>query len=106
MSSDMDEKKLKLVDTLIRKAKKENSSIWQGKSGSTYVFKHLEQSDEKKRMPIVQVYKDRQYYTGLFRTKEPTEFSGDVKYPDGKKYLIFQVAGKEKMQVFQKSAIK
>ena len=98
------EKQLVLLDTLTRKTKKENSSVWQGETGSIYIFKHIENDPAKKRMPIVQVYRDRQYYTGLFRTKEPTEFSGDVKYPDGKKYLIFQVAGKEKMQVFSKNA--
>ena len=93
---------LTLLDTLTRKTKKENSSVWQGEKGNTYIFKHLEIDAAKKRMPIVQVYKDRQYYTGLFRTKEHDKFSGDIKLPDGKKYLLFQMAGKTKMKIFQK----
>jgi len=97
------ENQLVLLDTLTRKTKKENSSVWQGETGSTYIFKHLEHDAGKKRMPIVQVYRDRQYYTRLFRTKEIDKFSGDVKLPDGKKYLLFQMAGKTKMRIYQKN---
>ncbi len=96
------EKQLVLLDTLTRKTKKENSSVWQGETGSIYIFKHIENDPAKKRMPIVQVYRDRQYYTGLFRTKESNKFSGDIKLPDRKKYLLFQMAGKTKMKIFQK----
>jgi len=97
----MQKKKLELIDTIFRKKKQENTSIWKSDKGSTYIFKHVE-SEPGKRKPVAQVYKDREYLTGLFRTKEHHKFSGDIKYPDGKQYLVFVLSGEKKISIYKR----
>jgi len=94
-------RELILIDTILRKEKKEDSSLWTNSQGEVYFFEHIK-ADNKKNLPLVKVYKDRQYLTGLFRTKKADEFSGDIKLPDGKEYLVFKVMSAERMQVFKK----
>ena len=95
--------KFELLDTLELLAKYESGwSKWQGKTG-LYVFKHLPESD-KAAAPVAQVYKDRKYLSGVFRTKKPFEFSGDIKDREtGKRtFLIFNFEGKNRMKIFSK----
>ena len=88
-----------LIDTLKLVERKDNCSIWSG-SESTYVFDKVE--GEKDRSPVKKVYKDRKYYTGIFRTKDKTEFSGDTVELDKKVYLIFKVTGEGAIQLYEK----
>jgi hypothetical protein len=95
--------KFRLFDSLELKAKYENGwSKWQGKNG-LYVFKHLPET-EKAEAPVAQVYKDRKYFSGVFRTKKPLEFSGDIKDKEtGKRtFLLFNFEGKNRMKIFSK----
>lgn len=81
--------KFTLYDTLNLVKKYENGwSKWQGKD-SLYIFKHLAESDNK-NLPVAQVYKNRHYMSGVFRTKKPLEFSGDIKdSKTGKRVFVF-----------------
>ena len=95
--------KFELLDTLELLAKYESGwSKWQGKTG-LYVFKHLPESD-KAAAPVAQVYKDRKYLSGVFKTKKPLEFSGDIKDRESGKrtFLIFNFESKSRMKIFSK----
>lgn len=101
----MAEKKqrLALYDSLTLKAKYNDGwSKWQSKSGSLYVFKHLPASD-KQKAPVAQVYKDRKYFSGVFRTKEPQEFSGDMldKSTGERVFLLFSFDS-DKVRIFKR----
>jgi len=94
-------KKYALYDVLTLKARYEEGwSKWQSKSGALYVFKHLPVA-EKAHSPIAQCYKDRRYFSGVFKTKNPLEFSGDIK--DGKKrtFLLFNFEDKDKVKILK-----
>jgi len=94
--------KFALYDSLTLQAKYEDGwSKWQSRSGALYVFKHLQPS-EKKKAPVAQVYKDRKYFSGVFRTKEPLEFSGDIKTNSKRIFLLFSFEGKSKVKIFQR----
>lgn len=95
--------KLALYDSLTLKAKYNDGwSKWQSKSGSLYVFKHLPASD-KQKAPVAQVYKDRKYFSGVFRTKEPREFSGDMldKNTGERVFLLFSFDS-DKVRIFKR----
>lgn len=101
----MAEKKqrLALFDSLTLKAKYNDGwSKWQSKSGSLYVFKHLPLTD-KPKAPVAQVYKDRKYFSGVFRTKEPLEFSGDMldKNTGERVFLLFTFES-DKVRIFKR----
>lgn len=77
-----------LFDTIhmIDKLKTGDGTVWQGDRG-TYVIKHTD-SDTPRR-PVAHVMLNSKYLTGLFRTKQCGIFSGDIKTPAGKAYLLF-----------------
>lgn len=92
-----------ILDRLTKIEKKENFSKWQGEKG-LYVFRHLELSDAikktGKKAPVAQVYKDRKYLSGVFRTSKPLEFSGDILDESGKKHFIrFVFLSADKMEI-------
>lgn len=92
-----------IIDKLTKIEKQENFSKWQGSQG-IYVFKHLEQGKAGKRpadkLPVAQVYKDRKYLSGVFRTSKPLEFSGDILDENGKKHFIrFVFLSADKMEI-------
>lgn len=94
---------LTLYDSLTLQAKyAEGWSKWQSRTGSVYVFKHLPES-EKKAAPVAQVYKDRHYFSGVFRTKKQNEFSGDILDKETKQrvFVIFSFEG-DKVRIFQR----
>lgn len=96
--------KFALYDSLTLQAKYEDGwSKWQSRSGALYVFKHLKPSD-KKSAPVAQVYKDRKYFSGVFRTEKPKEYSGDILDKATKKrvFVIFNFEEADKVKIFQR----
>lgn len=96
--------KFALYDVLTLKAKyKEGWSKWESQSGALYVFKHLPES-AKLHAPVAQCYKDRRYFSGVFRTKKPQEFSGDIKDKETQRrtFLLFNFESKDRMKIFQR----
>lgn len=96
--------KIALYDSLTLQAKYEDGwSKWQSRSGALYVFKHLQPS-EKKSAPVAQVYKNRKYFSGVFRTDKPREFSGDILDKSSKRrtFLIFNFEEADKVKIFQR----
>ncbi len=95
--------RFELYDVLTLKAKYEQGwSKWTGGGGSLYVFKHLPESD-KPHAPVAQVYKDRRYLSGVFRTAKPLEFSGDIKdeNTDRRTFIIFNFEGRDRIKIFK-----
>ena len=98
-----DKVKLALFDSLTLKAKYESGwSEWRSRSGALYVFKHLAESD-KKKAPVAQCYRNRKYFSGMFRTDKAGEFSGDMldKATRKKTFLIFSFEA-DKARIFQR----
>jgi len=95
-----EEKKLVLFDRLKRQKVEDNFTIWQGSKG-TYLFRAVEASGEpQKRRPLREVYLNRQYLTGLFKAE--IGYSGDIKEPDRKRYLIFKPLSKFDMDIYER----
>jgi len=95
--------KLALFDSLTLKAKYESGwSEWRSRSGALYVFKHLE-PDSKRSAPVAQCYRNRKYFSGVFRTDKVGEFSGDMLDKETKKrtFLIFSFET-DKALIFQR----
>jgi hypothetical protein len=92
-------RKLVPFDDLKLLSKTEEGSGWQGEKGY-YYFKPVDKIGA--RQPIRQVYLNRKYLTGLFDTKKKGIYFGDMKLPDGKKYLQFQVQGSDGIKIFEK----
>lgn len=86
-------------DRLEKKSEGEGTSVWEGKKG-TYVFQDTGLIAERK--PIRKVYLERAYLTGLFRSRKVGEYTGDLKGPEGKTYLLFRVVSPQVVEVFQK----
>ena len=97
-------RELKLFDSLTLENKEQTFSKWRGDKG-LYVFKVTESSADSKRSPVRQVYLNREYLTGLFKTKRAGEFSGDYKdsFNNSRLYLLFKVKSAESIDIFQKS---
>jgi len=71
--------KYMLHDSLTLKVRHEEGwSKWTGRDGSLFVFKHLPASERRGTM-VGRVYCNRRYFSGLFRTSSPSEFSGDMR---------------------------
>jgi hypothetical protein len=92
--------KRKLVDSLSLIEEREACSLWSGSQG-VYVFDKVEKAGD--RSPVAKIYKNRQYYTGLFETKRPNIFSGDIKENDRRKYLIFKVNRAGRVEIYEKA---
>lgn len=92
--------RLELFDRLTMTEKKETHSLWRGDRG-TYVFEPTGEIGVKK--PVRKVYLNRTYLTGLFKSKTVGEYSGDIKEPEGKRYLLFRVVGRQNMEVYVRS---
>jgi len=73
--------------------------VWKGGKG-TYVFENTEEVGVKR--PVRRGYLNRTYLTGLFRSRKPNEYLGDLKAVEGKIYLLFRVAGDEELEIFEK----
>lgn len=83
-------------DRLKRIEKQKNFSKWQGEKG-LYIFRHLEPQGKGKK-PVAQVYADRKYLSGVFKTRKPLEFSGDMMDSNGKRTFIkFILKGEREM---------
>ncbi len=93
-------RKLVLYDELKFKSKDEKCTIWTGAKG-IYVFKRL--TETKVNRPICQVYLNRNYLTGLFKTAKNDIYSGDIKVSDEKKiYLLLKVVSNERIEIYEK----
>jgi hypothetical protein len=86
-------------DTLKLLKRDDQGSGWEGQKGY-YYFKPVDKVGA--RQPIRQVYLNRKYLTGLFDTKKKGVYFGDMKLPDGKKYLQFQVQGEGSIRIFER----
>jgi len=96
--------KFALYDSLTLQAKYADGwSKWQSRSGALYVFKHLQPSD-KKSAPVAQVYKDRKYFSGVFKTDKPRELSGDILDKASKRrvFIIFNFEEADRVKIFQR----
>jgi len=96
--------KFALYDVLTLKAKYEDGwSKWQSRTGALYVFKHLQPSD-KKNAPVAQVYKDRKYFSGVFRTAKPSEYSGDIldKATKRRVFILFAFEQADSVKIFKR----
>jgi len=88
-----------LYDRLSKVAEKESSTVWSGEKG-TYIFEAVKEYGSNK--PVRRVYLNRKYMTGLFGTKDKTEYSGDLKQVDSRVYLVFKLCSPEIIEVFEK----
>lgn len=95
-------KPLQVYDTLSKVNQDETTSHWQGTRGH-YVFEDTKESLPKR--PIRKVYRDRVYLTGLFRSRKPGEYLGDIKGPEGKQYLLFRVKGESLIEIYSRQAV-
>ena len=86
-------------DKLKKTEEREECTLWSGERG-TYVFERVPEYGERK--PVRRVYLNRKYLSGLFTTKEKSEYSGDMKGADSRIYLIFKVVSPEIIEIFQK----
>lgn len=104
MAGEKKQMKFALYDSLTLIAKFEDGwSKWESRTGSLYVFRHLHHS-EKKSAPVAQCYKDRKYFSGVFRTTKPSEFSGDILDKDSKRrvFILFNFEGADKVKIFRR----
>lgn len=92
---------LELFDRLTKEEQKEGHSLWRGEKG-TYVFEATGEIEAKR--PVRKVYLNRTYLTGLFKSRNIGEYTGDIKEPEGKRYLVFRLLGKECMEVYIRPA--
>jgi hypothetical protein len=93
--------KVRLVefDRLKKESQDEKTSRWKGDKG-VYVFESLETMGVNK--PVKKVYLNRQFMSGLFKTKKVGEYSADLKEPDRRRYLLFRLRGSAEMEVWEK----
>lgn len=96
----MPKRKLVEFDRLKKETQDDKTSLWRGGRG-IYVFEATGLLEAKK--PIRRVYLNRSYMTGLFRSRRPEEYLGDLKEPEGKKYLVFKVLDPQNMVIFERS---
>ena len=95
-------RKLVKFDTLKKESQRDTCSVWKGEKG-VYVFENT--NEVEVRRPIRRVYLNRTYFTGLFRSRKPGEYLGDIKEPEGKKYLVFRVMGEEQLEILEKVSV-
>lgn len=82
----------------VRDMEDTGGSIWTGKRG-TYIIRHIERPAV--RRPVARVMLNSQYLTGLFRTRQKTVYSADIKAGEGKVYLLFHIVGEGKIDIEQ-----
>ena len=93
-----------LYDSLTLKTKHADGwSKWVGRDGSLFVFKHLPASERRGTM-VGRVYCNRRYFSGLFRTSSPSEFSGDMRDPGtGERvFLRFDFSQPERVTILRR----
>ena len=95
-------RKLVRYDSLTKQEQRQDCSIWKGERG-VYVFENTGEVEVKR--PIRKVYLNRTYFTGLFRGRKQGEYLGDIKEPEGKKYLLFRVKGESEMEILARVVV-
>jgi hypothetical protein len=95
----MNESRLKIFDILAKEKKWPDWSKWIGQDNDVYIFKHSNDPDTKK--PIAWVYRNRKYLTGLFLTKKPGQYSGDLKTNNKRIFLLFKVISGDKINIYE-----
>lgn len=88
-------------DRLTLKSREEDTGIshWTGERG-VYVMQPTGVVEVNR--PVMRVYLNRKYFTGLFTGKRPGEFSGDLKEPDRKRYLTFRKVDPETLEIVER----
>jgi len=86
-------KKFIIFDTIVKKSKNEKLSVWTGSRG-TYLF--VKPVNLKMAS---QVFLNRKYLTGLFRTDKKNVYSGDIREVAGKCYLKFEVVSDNEIRI-------
>jgi len=97
-------KRYMLFDSLTLKARHEEGwSKWTGRDGSLFVFQHLPAGERRGTM-VGRVYCNRRYFSGLFRTSSPSEFSGDMRDPGtGERvFLRFDFSQPERVTILRR----
>lgn len=92
-------RKRELFDKLQKQEQRETCSVWKGDKG-VYVFENTGVIEARK--PLRRVYLNRTYLTGLFKSKHPNEYLGDIKELDSRVYLIFKTVGNEALEIYKK----
>jgi hypothetical protein len=95
-------RRLVMFDKLTKQEQRETCSVWQGEKG-VYIFENTNEVEVRK--PIRKVYLNRTYFTGLFRSRKSGEYLGDIKEPEGKKYLLFRVIGETQLEILEKVSV-
>lgn len=74
---------------------------WRGDNG-VYLVKTAEVRGP--HSPVAQVFLNRVYMTGLFRTKDPGTFSADLKdeFTGNRRYLVFKKESETELAIYEK----
>jgi hypothetical protein len=88
-----------LYDRLKKVEDRQDCTLWSGDKG-LYVFERIDQVGQGR--PVRRVYLNRQYFTGLFKTRDSKEYSGDIKSIDDKRYLVFKLVDKDQIDIFER----
>lgn len=94
--------KLVPYDKLELMNKLPDGSRYRGDLG-IYFFKHTKGTEPTK--PVSWCYLNHKYLTGLFPTKNPLVFNGDIKAESGKIYLVFKISDNI-INIFQRLEMK
>jgi hypothetical protein len=100
----MNKDRFKIFDVLVKKRKWQDWSKWTGQNNDIYTFQHsniqyVNSQDAKK--PIAWVYKNNKYLTGLFLTKRPDQYSGDLKTDNRRTFLLFKIVNRDKINIYE-----
>lgn len=92
--------KLVLLDRLTRTMQDEKVSKWQGENLGWWVIERMETRAVGK--PIARLYLNRQFLSGVFVTRDPKEYSADMKEADRRRYLVLRSTGHDSMEVWER----
>ena len=92
--------RLVLLDRLTKKMQDEKVSKWDGEKMGTWVFEPAPVRAVGK--PIARLYLNREFISGVFVTKNPKEYSADLKEADRRRYLLLRTLGSDSMEVYER----
>lgn len=93
--------KLVPYDRLTLKNREEDTGIshWTGERGY-YVLQPT--GVQQVNRPVMQVYLNRKYFSGLFTSRRSGEFSADLKEVDRKRYLRFRKVDANTLEILER----
>ncbi len=92
--------RLVLLDRLTKTMQDEKVSKWQGEKMGWWVIERQEPRAVGK--PIARLYLNREFLSGVFVTRDPKEYSADMKEPDRRRYLVLRSTGHDSMEVYER----